>query len=129
MVQLKILSGQKAGASWAARRFPVQIGRSQRCDFRSEETGVWDEHLTIVSSPGEGFVMQTQSNALATLNGERADRSVLRNGDIIQIGALKIQFWLAEAAQRGLRFREGFVWAIILSVCASQIALIYWLVQ
>jgi len=53
----------------------------------------------------------------------------LRNGDAIEIGSLKIQFWLSEARQRGLRLREWFVWVLIAAVCLGQVALIYGLVQ
>jgi hypothetical protein len=66
---------------------------------------------------------------LATVNGQPTQQSVLRNGDLIEIGSLKIQFWLGEAAQRGLKIREGLVWSIIAAVTLGQIALVYWLIR
>ena len=53
MVQLKILSGKKAGTAWVARRFPVRIGRSAGADLQLEESGVWDEHLQLDFKPAE----------------------------------------------------------------------------
>jgi pSer/pThr/pTyr-binding forkhead associated (FHA) protein len=129
MVQLKILSGKTAGARWVARRFPVRIGRSAGSDLRLEEHGVWEEHFQITLNPALGFVLETQPNALVLANGQPVERAVLHNGDQIEIGAVKLQFWLAEARQRGLRIREGFFWALVATVSLSQVALIYWLLR
>ena len=126
MVQFKILSGKKAGFLWDARRFPVRIGRAANADLQIEEPGVWDEHLAV-NLDSEGIVVETQTNALASINGQPVQRAALRNGDIIEIGSTKLQFWLSEAKQRGQRFREAFVWTLISVVCLAQIALVYWL--
>ena len=126
MVQLKILSGKKAGSQWDARRFPVRIGRSANADLQVEEPGVWDEHLTM-NLDAEGFLVETHANALASINGQPVQRALLRNGDTIEIGSVKLQFWLAEAPQRGQGVREGFVWTVISVICLAQIVLVYWL--
>ena len=127
MVQFKILSGKKAGSSWETRRFPVRIGRSAGSDLRLEEAGVWDDHLKVDLEAKEGFVAETQANAFASINGQPIQRVALRNGDVVEIGSIKLQFWLSEAPQRGQAFREAFVWALISLVCLGQIALVYWL--
>jgi predicted component of type VI protein secretion system len=129
MIQFKILSGKKAGTLWAARHFPFQIGRSTAADLQLEEDGVWDEHLQIELVPHEGFLLQTSPNALATINGQPANRAILRNGDAIEIGSLKIQFWLSEARQRNLLIRESLVWSTLVGVSFAEIFLIYWLLQ
>ena len=89
MVQLKVLSGKKAGTAWVARRFPVRIGRSAAADLQLEEDGVWDQHLQLDFDPAEGIVLSAQPNALATVNGQPVQQTVLRNGDAIEIGSLK----------------------------------------
>ena len=129
MVQLKVLSGKQAGTAWSARRFPVRIGRSSNADLRSEESGVWDQHLQLDFDPAAGVVLTTYPQALAAVNGQSVERAVLRNGDTIQIGSLKLQFWLSETRQRGLRFREGLTWATIAAISLGQVAIIYWLVR
>jgi hypothetical protein len=129
MVQLKILSGKKAGSAWVARRFPVRIGRSATADLQSEEDGVWDQHLQLDFNPAAGLVLTAQPNALATVNGQPVQQTVLRNGDAISIGSLKMQFWLSETRQAGLRFREGLTWTAIAVISLGQIALIYWLLR
>lgn len=129
MVQFEILSGKKAGSSWDARRFPVRVGRAANSDLQLEEAGVWDDHLKISLSPAEGFTVETQANAMAGINGQPVQHATLRNGDIIEIGSVKLQFWLSAPRQRGQRIREGFVWVLITLVCLAQIGLVYWLLQ
>lgn len=129
MVQFKILSGKKAGSSWETRHFPVRIGRSAGSNLQLEEAGVWDDHLKVTLESTEGFLAETQSNAFASINGQSIQRSALRNGDTIEMGSVKLQFWLSEAQQRGQTFREAFVWSVISLVCLAQIALVYWLLM
>jgi len=129
MVQLRILSGKKAGATYVARRFPVRIGRSAGSELRLEEDGVWDQHARLDCDPRVGFVLTTGSGALATINGAPVERTVLRNGDAIGLGSSRIQFWLGESRQTGLRFREGLTWVAIAAISLAQVALIYWLVR
>ena len=129
MVQLKILSGKKAGNSWVARRFPVRIGRSAAADLQLEETGVWDQHLQMDFQPAEGFSLRAHPDAFATLNGQRFQQTALRNGDTIEIGSARMQFWLSESRQRGLRLREWLTWTGIGAICLGQIAIIYFLLR
>ncbi|MBC8097201.1 MAG: FHA domain-containing protein, partial [Akkermansiaceae bacterium] len=115
-----------AGTKWSARRFPVQVGRSTACNLQLEEPGVWDSHFQISPDPTEGFVIQTQPNALVVLNGKPVQHAALRNGDCIEIGGAKLRFWIAEARQRSVKIREALVWTILLAVSLGQVALIYW---
>ena len=129
MVQLKVLSGKKAGTAWVARRFPVSIGRSPAADLQLEESGVWDQHLLLDFNPAEGFILSAQPNALATVNGQPVHQTVLRNGDAINLGSLRMQFWLGETRQTGLRLREGITWAGIAAISLGQVGLIYWMLR
>ena len=129
MIQLNILSGKKAGAQSAARHFPFRIGRAAQNDLQLEDDGVWDQHLVLEFQKQEGFRLTTSTNALATVNGEPIQNKILRNGDTITLGSAKLQFWLAAAQQRGLRFRESFVWALLIFVTLGQFILIYRLLR
>ena len=129
MIQFKILSGKQAGASWVARRFPVRVGRAKGTDLQLEEAGVWDKHFQLDFKPGEGFVLQSAPNALTVVNGVQADRVVLSNGDLLELGSVKLQFWLGETRQRGFRLREGLTWTAIAAICLGQVVLIYWLLR
>jgi hypothetical protein len=125
MVQLKILSGKMAGTERVARHFPFRIGRSPTADLQLEEAGVWDQHVELTFDATNGFILCAHSNALATINGQPLREAVLRNGDALEIGALKISFWLAETRQAGLRLREWLTWAAFALITAGQVVLIY----
>jgi hypothetical protein len=128
-VQFRILSGKKAGVLWIARHFPVRVGRAAGTDLQLEEDGVWGEHFQLDFRSGVGFVLTTAGEALTSVNGEPCQESVLRNGDIIEAGAAKLQFWLAEVRSRGLRAREAATWVGIVAVFLVQISLLYWLLS
>ena len=104
MLELRILSGKKAGTQWGARHFPVRIGRSPRAHLRLEEDGVWDDHLRLEFDRHRGIVVRTQDGALASVNDQPVGETVLRNGDTIAIGAAKLQFYLGETRQGHVAF-------------------------
>ena len=129
MVQLRILSGKKAGSAYVARRFPVQIGRSAKAELQLEEDGVWNEHLRLDFSPGEGFVLSACENALAAVNATPVQKTVLRNGDLIQVGSSKLQFWLSETRHVSLGWREWLLWSGIAIISVGQVVLVYLLLR
>jgi pSer/pThr/pTyr-binding forkhead associated (FHA) protein len=129
MVQLRILSGKKAGEAYIARHFPVRIGRSPAADLRVEEDGVWEQHFELDFKPAEGFFLKAHPDALARINGETLAQARLKNGDGIEIGSLKLQFWLSETRQSTLRLREWLTWTGIVVVSLGQIWLIYLLLN
>ena len=71
----------------------------------------------------------TSTDALAAVNNQPVQTARLRNGDIITLGSVKLQFWLAAVRQRGLRMRELFVWTLVVAVTAAQVTLVYWLIR
>ena len=128
MVQLQILSGKRAGAQFTASRLPLQVGRAAPADLSLEEPGVWPRHFQITRE-GRDLVCQAEADALLSVNGVPIERAVLRNGDVISIGALKIQFALSPVRQSSLTARESLTWAALALLCLGQIALIYRLIQ
>lgn len=127
MVQLRILSGPKAGGAQAVRCFPFHVGRAPDNDLCLDAAGIWDHHFKLELRPKEGIMLEASDEAFATVNDERQTLVRLRNGDVISFGSTKIQFWLSDARQRGLRLPEGFVWAVLILVTLGQVALIYYL--
>ena len=129
MLQLAILSGKMAGAQAVARHFPFRIGRAPAADLRLEEDGIWEQHLEINLNPAEGFLLTVQPNALAAINGQRVEQALLRNGDVIELGAVRLHFGLSGTRQRGLRVRELLTWIALGALCLSQVFLIYKLLE
>ena len=127
MIQFKVLGGIRTGVEWQARRFPVRIGRAPEADLRLEDEGVWDLHLVINPPQRAGFVLTVQPGAFAAINGQGVERSVLRNGDLIELGAARLQFGLSPTHHRSLRLREVLTWILLALLCLGQVALVYWL--
>ena len=125
MVQLQLLSGKHAGTTTLARRFPFVVGRNSTADLCLEQDGIWDRHLEVHLQIPDGFVLKSHPRALTSVNGQPVQQAFLRNGDLIELGPLKIQFWLSETRQRGLRTREFLTWFALAALCAGQIVLIY----
>jgi pSer/pThr/pTyr-binding forkhead associated (FHA) protein len=129
VVQLSILNGKKAGTEWVTRRFPFRVGRAAGCDLCLEEAGVWDRHLEFNLNPDAGIVLAAQPEALTAVNGQPVAETALRNGDLIEIGSLRLRFWFAPTLQRGLRLREYLTWLALALFSLGQVALIYWLLD
>jgi pSer/pThr/pTyr-binding forkhead associated (FHA) protein len=125
MVQLQVLSGKHASTATLARRFPFVVGRNRTADLCLEQDGIWDRHLEFHLQIPDGFLLKAHPSALTSVNGQPVQQAFLRNGDVIEIGPLKIQFWLSETRQRGLRTREFLTWIALAALCAGQIVLIY----
>jgi len=129
MIELHILAGKKAGSQSAVRRFPFRIGRDRGNDLQLNDDGTWDQHLTLEFRRQEGFTLAVAPEALVMVNHQPVQTALLRNGDVITLGSVKLRFWLAAAQQRGLRLREGFVWVLLAAVVLCQFVLIYQLIR
>jgi hypothetical protein len=81
----------------------------------------------LALQPGSGFILSRQSDALAYVNGTDFDQIALRNGDVIELGSARLQFWLNETRQYSLRAREILTWCFLALLCLTQVVLVYWL--
>ena len=129
MVQLKVLSGKMAGTETVVRHFPFRVGRSAEANLRAEEEGVWEQHLELSFDRETGFSLVSHPEAQVSVNGQVLRETVLRNGDVIEAGALKIRFWLSPTRQYRLTLREWLTWIGFAVIAAVQLALIYWLLR
>jgi pSer/pThr/pTyr-binding forkhead associated (FHA) protein len=129
MVLLKILSGRMAGTEIVARHFPFRIGRASASDLTLDDPGIWEQHAAMSLDSSKAFLLQTQPDAFAAVNAERTQNSILHNGDVIELGSVKIGFSLSSATQRSLRLREALTWVGIAGLCLAQIFLIYRLLR
>jgi len=129
VIQLQILSGKQAGHDIVVRCFPFQLGREAGAGLILDEAGVWERHLEIAFQRSEGFLFTSRPEALAIINGERVEKGMLRNGDLIELGSVQIRFWLARSGQKTMRVREALTWSALFLLFAVQITLIYWLLR
>ncbi len=128
MVQLQLLSGNQNGAVFRHAHFPIRAGCEPGLELPLEGLGVWQRHFTIDWLP-EGLVLEAGPDALLNINDSPVQRAILRNGDIISLGALKIRFSLSPVRQSPLALREGMTWAALAALCLGQITLVYWLIR
>lgn len=117
-----------AGSSCVARHFPFCVGRSASAHFRIEDDGIWENHLTFSRGAEHTIELTAHPGALVSVNDQAVSNSPLRNGDVIELGAVRILFALSPTRQRGLRFREGLVWIGLMLVALLEVGLIYWLI-
>jgi pSer/pThr/pTyr-binding forkhead associated (FHA) protein len=129
MVQLRIISGKLAGDVKVVRHFPFRIGRAPENDLCLDDSGIWDNHLTLDFQKGEGILLQAAPEAFSAVNDEAQTVARLRNGDVISFGSTKIQFWMAAPRQRPLHLGELSVWFLIAGITAVQVLLILQLLK
>lgn len=127
MFQLCILSGHQAGTRKVTGRLPFWIGRSAQDDLRLEDPGVWDRHVRIEVPDGIRASLAAGGEALALVNGQAVRTSPLRNGDVIELGGVRLEFGLSPARHRSLRLREWLTWIGLALLTLGQLSLIYWL--
>ncbi|HWH68982.1 MAG TPA: FHA domain-containing protein, partial [Candidatus Sulfotelmatobacter sp.] len=127
MIQFQILNGKRAGTALRARRFPVRIGRSGAAEMCLDDPGVWENHLQINLRSDRAVEAVVCEPAIATVNGQPLHEAVLHNGDIIEMGSVRIRFGLRPATQRSQRLRETLTWVALAVLSFGQVVLIYWL--
>jgi len=125
VVQLQILNGAKAGTRWVAGHLPFSVGRSAEDTLRLEDAGVWERHCRIELREDHHAALVAALEALTAVNGQPAQDTVLRNGDLIELGSLRLQFGLSPPTHRSLRLREAATWVGLALLSLAQIALIY----
>ncbi|MGE3311574.1 MAG: FHA domain-containing protein [Limisphaerales bacterium] len=102
------------------QRTPFVIGRSPAAGLSLNRPGIFDAHLTVRVAPGEGWVVETGDGALALVEGRPFQRHRLRNGDVIDIGNLPLQFVLAPVRRKSLVAWSVLFWLLIGLIVAAQ---------
>jgi pSer/pThr/pTyr-binding forkhead associated (FHA) protein len=128
VVQLQLLSGHRSGVVFRSARFPIRAGREPGLDLPLDEPGIWQRHF-LIDWRAEGLILEAEPQALLHLNDTPVQRALLRNGDIITLGALKIRFSLSPVRQSSLAWREWLTWIALGALCLGQVALVYWLIR
>jgi predicted component of type VI protein secretion system len=124
MVQLQVLSGKHTGALFQTARFPVKVGRANDSHLALDDLGVWPRHFRI-DWQSEGLVLEVEPDALLNLNDVPARRAVLRNGDVLTVGAVRIRFGLSPIRASSQAVVEWLTWIALGALCLGQVAIIY----
>ena len=126
LAQLTTLSGSRKQHNLESEHFPVLVGRDAKCGVRLTAKGVWKRHVIIDLGNEGGFVLRPEKNASTLINNEplKSPRR-LRNGDIITVGSVKLQFWLGRPRQRSMEGRELIFWVLLEAMLLAQVWLIW----
>ncbi|HEV7926440.1 MAG TPA: FHA domain-containing protein [Verrucomicrobiae bacterium] len=128
MVQLQLLTGNRSGAVFRSDHFPIRAGRAPESDLSLDEPGVWQRHF-VIDWRAEGLILEAEPEALLSINDTSVQRALLRNGDIITLGASKIRVSLSPVRQSSLAPREWLTWIALGALCLGQVALVYELIR
>ncbi len=94
-----VLQGFYEGLELPVDRAWWVIGRGRGADAVLAEPTISRAHAAIGFQPGEGFFVQDLGSTNGTLlNGVRAERKALTDGDQIQMGRLQLRVGLPGAA-------------------------------
>lgn len=127
MFLVRWLSGPVAGSETEVDRLPLRIGRAPDADVRIESAGVWEHHFTVERTLDGRVGLLANPECLTLVNGAPAGRVNLRNGDLLEFGDVRGQFWLAPAVPEGLRAREAAAWLCIAGLGLVQVWACWWL--
>lgn len=116
MLELVVLSDSDKGRRFQSNAAPVRLGRRADLEVRLPFPGVWELHAEIQTDSAGWYVIRPLGQSLVTVNQQPVQDHRLRNGDVLSIGAVKLQFGLRSSPQQPLRYWEVAVWATIYSV-------------
>lgn len=68
------------------------IGRRPTCDIQINDQGASKEHAVILTVGNDQIIEDLKSTNGTQVNGEKVDRHILQNGDVVEIGRYKIKY-------------------------------------
>ena len=110
--------------------FPFWVGRAAECQLVLDQSGVWNRHLSLVLEQGVGVFAKPHNEAFFAINGKSPTGKVqLRQGDTLELGGVKLRFWLAPMEQKNFALREVITWTVLALLAATQVGVVYWLIR
>ncbi len=122
---IELATGESGGTQvFGENRLPLLVGRDH-ADLVLDRSGVWNRHLVLFRDAEGWLMVAPQDDATVFRGGERIDGATrLRNGDTLELGAVKIRFRIASCHQRPLRILETSAWLVLSALVAVQVLLL-----
>lgn len=73
------------------------IGRKPTCDVQINDQGVSKEHALILTVGNDHILEDLGSTNGTHVNGQNANRQILQNGDVIEVGRYRLKYVSAKA--------------------------------
>ncbi|MCR5845281.1 MAG: FHA domain-containing protein [bacterium] len=89
---LTIIKGPLQGEKFHLTDFPLVIGRDPECDLFLNNMTVTRKHALLEAIDGEVVITDLNSLNGTWIDGQIKDRSILKNGTIVQIGTFAMIF-------------------------------------
>ena len=124
MVRLHVVAGNRSGFCFSSSRLPIRVGRASDNDLTLDDPGIWPMHFSIAREKND-LTIHVGPDALLSINSEPVQKALLRNGDVISIGSIKLQFGFTPVRQTSLIWRERATWAALAVLAFSEIAVAY----
>ncbi len=125
MLQLTIL-GQGPRETTAVIRYPFRIGRAPGDQLRIEAPGVWERHCTLEWRGADGIQLVGHPEAMTAVNGQRVNETRVRNGDVLEIGGIRLLISVSPLPQRSFRLLEWLFWSGYSAAALLQVYLMLW---
>ena len=105
--------------------FPCRIGRSNSDDIVFEDAGVWSSHVTLQLTSSLEIECISNPASITRINGKPVTSGTLHNGDLLELGAVRMWAFLAPAPLPSSRFREAIFWLVVISILVAQMLLMF----
>ena len=107
------------------QHFPCRIGRSSSDDIVIEDAGVWSSHATLQISSTLEIECISNPSSITRINGKPVTWATLHNGDLLELGAVRMWAFLAPAPLPSSRLREAVFWVVVILVLVAQMLLMF----
>jgi len=92
MATITVILGDQQLGTHSMKHHPFSVGRDAGCDVPIENIGLSRNHCRFLFEGGKYFVEDAGSSNGTFVNGERVEKSEVKDGDEVQAGKFKLVF-------------------------------------
>ena len=127
MVEFSLLSGPDRGRVVTVGALPAVLGRAGTGVIPLVGPGVWDRHFELQETEEGRIVLRVLGEARVCVGASPVTERVLKNGDELEVGAVRMRFGLSRPSSRSLVGREVGFWCACGVVVVVEAMLMGWI--
>jgi pSer/pThr/pTyr-binding forkhead associated (FHA) protein len=122
--RLLALNGRLQGTLWTLGRSEVRVGKDPQAELSIPQRSLADFHARLVQTSGNAWRVQELSHSGVRVNGVAYADSPLHDGDVLELGALRLRFVGPGAPAPQLPGRSGSRFPLLAAValCLALLA-------